>query len=131
MNASPDHGLPHGSPHEPTSLNVRALVIALAGLALLLAFAFASMWIFQSALAARDADSEGESPIEAFTGPLPRTTSMPKLNPNQRRQRILVLQRQLDRLQGSSPPSDNGFAQIPIDRAMQLTVQRYQQEQQP
>jgi hypothetical protein len=121
MHTTANHGLPHGSPHEPTTLDVRAVITTTLGLAALVAFGFAAMWILLGALAPGGVNRDGDrAQQEDLT-----TRRMPKLNPNQRTQRTIVEERQVERLRVYSRPSEDGFARIPIERAMELTVERY------
>jgi hypothetical protein len=117
------HDVPHPEPsgHEPVSASSRLLMLAAAGLVLLIVLSMAAMWGYQTLLRSR-------APWEptAVQPPTQDPAIRPQLEPYQRRQRIQYEQEQrklLDEYRWNG--DERKTARIPIERAMQLVAKRY------
>ena len=120
---------PRQAGHEPLGIRVPVLLIGIAGLVATIILSFGVTWWLRSSLAAGRTDRG--TMMETFD------TSHVKapLEPDQRAHRLRSekqQQAQLKRYEWLDEKHD--FARIPIERAMELTVDRYQspaKEKQP
>jgi len=129
VNEQPHDTSPHRAGHEPAGINVRGLLIGISGLVAAVILSFGVTWWLQSALTAGRTDSGTK--IESFnTGNIKAP-----LEPDQRAHRLRSEKQQQAQLNRYDWLDDQReFARIPIERAMELTVDRYRssaQEKQP
>jgi hypothetical protein len=128
MNEQPDNS-PRQAGHEPLGIRVPILLMGIAGLVATIILSFGVTWWLRSSLSAgRPAQSTQLESMNTNNIKAP-------LEPDQRAHRIRGEKQQQALLkQYEWLDSKHEFARIPIERAMELTVNRYQssaKEKQP